>query len=110
MTHTLPTAAHLGLILHRMLVDIRNVSYQPGEEKWINRLADVAEIIPLQFINRHEGYLTTIAEGIRQWAVKEPRARRYAMILDMTEDEVTRTLVPLHNGTETMQPAEPASV
>jgi hypothetical protein len=110
MSTDLPTTAQLGLILHRMLVDIRNLSFQPGEEKWINYAADVAEIIPLQFINRDEGYLEMIAEGLRDWAAEDPRARRFAAVLEMSEDEVIRTLVANHKAGGVSTPPEPVQV
>jgi hypothetical protein len=106
-----PTPAHLGLILHHMLVDIRNLSYD-GETREIYDLADLAELIPLQFVNWHPGYLAIITGGLKELAGKYPRASRYAAVLDMTAEQVAAELCPTYPddwGSDIGRPAETAS-
>ena len=105
-TNHLPTQSHLGLILHRILVDIRNWGLlhdrhpEAVEEltglspKLVAKLADVAEIIPLQFIHSDDEYLATIESSLRTLASEHPFARRYSAVLDMTPDEVFHGLMP----------------
>ena len=105
-TATLPTPAHLGRILHLILTDIRNWAFvherspEHSEEvtgvtpKIVAELADLAEIIPLQFINRDEHYLESIVFMIRKFAAKHSFAKWYAVALDMMPDEILHTVVP----------------
>jgi len=106
------TSAHLGYILHRILIEIRTLSYEPANVKAINLLADFAEIIPLQFINRDEDWLKSIATGMRELATIYPPLGRLYTILDMPEQEVIRTLKPNRDHdwfADNLQPTEAAS-
>ena len=93
LSNPLPSAAQLGLVVHRLFLDLRvrglSGELDPNE---VADIADVAELIGLQFINRDEGYLRVIADGLRQLADKYPRAVYYTKPLDMTDEEVERTV------------------
>ena len=88
---SLPSAPRLGLVVHRLFLDLRarglSGELDPNE---VAEIADVAELIGLQFINRDEDYLRVIADGLRELADKYPRAGYYAKPLDMTDEEVSR--------------------
>lgn len=91
---TLPTQEQLGLILHRLLIDIRFACYTDElNAKELAEVTDLMELIPLQFINRHEGYLDIIVRGLRDLVAKYPWCTKYAEVLDMTPDEVAAVVI-----------------
>jgi len=105
-TATLPTPAHLGRILHLILTDIRNWGDihdrcpEHSEEitgltpKIVAELADLAEIIPLQFINHDDRYLEGIVSTIQKFAAKYPFAQWYSAAMNMTSEEILHTVIP----------------
>ena len=93
-TDVLPTAEQLGLVVHRLFVALRNKGLGGQvDARELAEVADVAELIGLQFINRDEDYLRHIVTGLRDLAARYPGAGFYAAPLDMTLDEVTQ-IVP----------------
>ena len=95
VTMTLPTQAQLGLVLNHIMVDYRNMAhsedFDPNE---LADIADVAELIPLQFINHDEGFLRVIVVSLQDLAKKYPRANRYCSVFDMTPEEVSACVLP----------------
>lgn len=79
-------------ILHQVLVEIRNLSYQEGNAKRINDLTDLTHNIPLLMVDRDSSVMNYLRKGLVDYARKyqpgiDPAMSRYVMILDM--DEVT---------------------
>jgi hypothetical protein len=81
-----------GWILHHLLVEIRALSWQAGNEQRINDLADLAHNVPLFMIGRDSFVHEYLRKGFLELASKYlpkrgPDADRYISIIDM--DEVT---------------------
>ena len=94
------TPEHLGLMLHRLLMDIQIAALDGSlDAKDVARVTDLAELIPLQFIHRDEDYLEIIVSGVRELALTSHVGRRMASVLNLSRDEVVRTLVPNHGRT-----------
>ncbi|HET6576211.1 MAG TPA: hypothetical protein VFG68_21600 [Fimbriiglobus sp.] len=91
-----PTPAQLGQMMHGMFVDIRNLSYHPGDEKLINRIADIAELVPLQLINPNPEYMAIIVAGVRELCEQYPMASRYLDALETDDAELKERLCPTH--------------
>jgi hypothetical protein len=92
MADRLPTPVQLAQILHRMWVDMR-IFAREGRTDEIHDVADLAELIPLQFINRNERYLEIISAGLYELAAKYPDAN-YTTVLDLTDEEIHDRLCP----------------
>jgi len=93
------TSEHLGMMLHRLLIDLRmQAMCDELDSANTARLLDVAELIPLQLIHRDESYLRIIIDSVLDLADELPTARRMAAVLDMNHDEVIRYLLPNHNA------------
>lgn len=92
---SLPTPERLGLIVHRLFASLR-LQGLGGEvdPRELAEVADVAELIGLQFINRDENYLRIIIDGLRGLAEKYPRAGYYVAPLDMPDEEVLSAVRP----------------
>jgi hypothetical protein len=79
-----------GEILHRMLVEIRSLSWQAGNEKRINDLADLAHNLPHIMIGRYQGPHSWLRTELVNVAKKyrpelDPTKDRYVFIMDMDE-------------------------
>lgn len=77
-------------ILHVALVDIRNSSYQPGNEKRINDLADIIHNLPRFMVGRDDHGADGLKECFEEFAEKYRRAKRYLVVLKMTREEFDR--------------------
>lgn len=96
MNRTTPSHAQLGQLLHQMFVDIRNLSSAPGNEELICRIADVAEIIPLQLINPDAEWMKAIVTCLEDLVTSYPNALRYLSALDAADADLKEQLVPTH--------------
>jgi hypothetical protein len=79
-----------GQILHAVLVEIRNLSYQEGNAKRINDLTDLTHNIPLFMVAQDPFVMGYLRDGLIEYARKyypdiDPVMSRYVWILDMDE-------------------------
>ena len=81
-----------GEILHRVLVDIRALtwSWEPGHEKQIEELSDLTHNLPQFMVGRDDFALTGLRAGFvdyarRYWPKSDPAKTFYVELLDMDE-------------------------
>ena len=79
-----------GEILHRILVDIRALSCEKGNEKTINELAELAHNIPLFMVGRDDTLPLWIRETLiehakRRWPKAPPELTVCVQIWDMDD-------------------------
>ena len=94
MSRTFATNAQLGQLLHDIFIDIRNLSYEAGEEKTINQIADIAELIPLQLINPDSGWMDSIVLELEKLSLDFPKAKKYLAALNTEDTEIKERLCP----------------
>ena|SRR5579872_3451683 len=79
-----------GQLLQDVLVDIRNLSFQEGNDKRINDLADLTHNIPEFLVGLNDYVLGYLRQGFVNYARKylpenDPEKCRYVTLLDMDE-------------------------
>jgi hypothetical protein len=77
-------------LLQDVLVEIRNLSYQEGNAKRINDLADLTHNVPEFLAGLNDYVLNYLRDGLLEYARKyhaniDPEKSRYVMLLDMDE-------------------------
>ena len=91
----MPTFKQLAWLCHWIFVEIRQFTFQPGHERLVNDLADLAELIPLQFISRHERYLDIIVKGCHDLERKHPELNgKLTRIFEKGDEEIMTSLMP----------------
>lgn len=76
-----------GEIVHTALVEIRNLSFGPGNERRINALADLLHNVPRFMVGQDEHVTVYLRVGFERFEKEHGRADRYLHILDMDRSE-----------------------
>ena len=81
-----------GQLLQDVLVEIRNLTYQEGNAKRVNDLADLTHNLPQFMVGRDEYVMGYIRQGFLDYARSyypdiAPESHRYVRLLDMDVDE-----------------------
>ncbi|SRR6185312_446612 len=79
-----------GKILQDVLIEIRNLSFQEGNARRINELADLTHNIPEFLVDWSDYVLAYLRDGFLEYARKyypgiDPEKSRYVMLFDMDE-------------------------
>jgi hypothetical protein len=80
-----------GKLLQDVLVEIRNLTWDEGNAKRVNELADLTHNIPQFMVGRDDHVLGYLRAGFVNYARKyapeiDPETSRYVMLLDMDEE------------------------
>jgi hypothetical protein len=83
-------AIKCGMLLQALLVEIRNLSFQEGNAKRINDLADLSHNIPEFLLGWNDYVLGYLREGMLDYCRRyhpdiAPETHRYVRLLDMDE-------------------------
>ncbi len=84
--------AKCGQLLQDVLVEIRQLTWQEGNAKRVNDLADLTHNLPQFMVGRDEYVIGYIRKGFLDYARTyhpeiDPETHRYVRLLDMDEDE-----------------------
>ncbi len=79
-----------GQLLHALLVEVRMLSYEEGNARRINDLADLTHNVPLFMVGCDEYVMGYLRDGLVAYARKyhpdiAPEQHRYVQLLDMDE-------------------------
>lgn len=89
------TQQKLSLILHRCLVELRNLALGEHHQQ-IHDLADSAEIIPSLMLHWEDGHLDTIRDALAAYQSKYQGAYDHLSILNMEDAEFRAVFLAPH--------------